>query len=81
MAKNNNIRSVAHQGFSTTAQYYGNSRISSYVGAAQMGFDYGETIATLDEVLFTCKTLGLGLYIDHLSPEWDDAKWETILCR
>jgi len=125
MAKNNNIRSVAHQGFSTTAQYYGNSRISSYVGAAQMGFDYGETdlkftadnipvcshdktftdthdgvtkvtiaectlaelktygycgetIATLDEVLFTCKTLGLGLYIDHLSPEWDDAKWETI---
>lgn len=125
MKQNRNIRSVAHQGYSVTDQYYGNSRISSYVGAAEMGFDYGETdlkftadnvpvcshdktfidtndgvtevviaetplaelktkgyygetIATLDEVLFTCKTLGLGLYIDHLAPFWSDEQWESI---
>lgn len=38
---------------------------------------YGEEIATFDEVLYTCKTHGLSLYIDHLDP-WDDARWNTL---
>ncbi len=38
---------------------------------------YGEVIATFDEVVYTCKTHGLGLYIDHLDP-WDDERWSTI---
>ena len=38
-----NIRSVAHQGYKVSGtSWYGNSRASSYVGAAQHGFDYGE---------------------------------------
>ncbi len=124
MKHNPNFRSVAHQGYSVTEQYYGNSRLSSYIGAAEMGFDYGETdiqftadgipvcshdaafldttdgiakltiaehtlaelkqagyfgetLATLEEVLYTCKMHGLGLYIDHLG-EWDDARWNTV---
>ena len=40
--QNPNIRSVAHQGYSTTSQAYGNSRLSSYIGAKKHGFDFGE---------------------------------------
>lgn len=119
---NPNMRSVAHQGYSTTSQTYGNSRLSSYVGAKKHGFDYGEcdikfssdgvpvcchdasfnsggqtiviaehtwaelqtynyygeTIASLEQVLAKCKELGLGLYIDHLNGSWSDAFWNTI---
>lgn len=122
MQTNPNIRSVAHQGYSTTSQSYGNSRLSSYIGAKKHGFDYGEcdiqfssdgvpvcchdasfdsngttvviaghtlaelktynyygeTIASLDEVVKLCKELGLGLYIDHLNGNWSDAYWNTI---
>ena len=38
---------------------------------------YGETIATFDEVLKTCKEYGLGLYIDQLEM-WNDEKWNTL---
>lgn len=119
---NPNMRSVAHQGYSTTSQAYGNCRLSSYIGAKKHGFDYGEcdikfssdgvpvcchdasfssngttvviadhtlaelktynyygeTIASLDEVVRLCKELGLGLYIDHLDGNWSDAYWNTI---
>lgn len=119
---NPNMRSVAHQGYSTTSQAYGNSRLSSYIGAKKHGFDfgecdiqfssdgvpvcchdasfnsngttvviadhtlaelktynyYGETIASLDEVVKLCKELGLGLYIDHLNGNWSDAYWNTL---
>lgn len=119
---NPNMRSVAHQGYSTTSQTYGNSRLSSYIGAKKHGFDYGEcdiqfssdgvpvcchdasfssdgttvviaehtlaelktynyygeTIASLDEVVKLCKELGLGLYIDHLNGNWSDAYWNTL---
>lgn len=122
MQTNPNMRSVAHQGYSTTSQTYGNSRLSSYIGAKKHGFDfgecdiqfssdgvpvcchnasfssggttvviaehtlaelktynyYGETIASLDEVVKLCKELGLGLYIDHLDGNWSDAYWNTI---
>lgn len=37
-----NVRNIAHQGFSTTSRYYGDSRVSSYIGAANNGFDFGE---------------------------------------
>lgn len=36
------IANVAHQGYSTTSRYYGDSRLSSYIGASKNGFDYGE---------------------------------------
>lgn len=119
------IQSVCHQGYSVTEQYYGNSRLSSYVAAAQKGFDYGETdlkftsdnvpvcchdnsfinthnnhstivisehtyaelktygycgetIASLDEVLQTCKTNGLGLYIDHVYTVDSDIRWSRV---
>lgn len=118
---NNNCKSIAHQGYSTTSQYYGNSRISSYIGAKLHGFDfgecdikwssdnipvcchdnsfvsgddtivisehtlselktynyYGEHIASLEEVIITCKKLGLGLYIDQL-PDFDSSKFDII---
>lgn len=122
--QNPNLRMVSHQGFSVTEQWLGNSRISSYIGAAAHGFHwaetdikftadgipvcchdmaytdshdgkthiviaehtlaelktygyYGEVIATFDEVMYTCKMHGLGLYIDHLDT-WDEEKWETV---
>lgn len=37
-----NIESVAHQGFSTTPQYFGNCRLSAIKGAYLNGFDYAE---------------------------------------
>lgn len=121
---NNNYLSVAHQGYSTTNQTYGNSRISSYIGAKKHGFDtgecdikftkdnvpvcshdpkfydsitnsdivisektfselkqynyFGEQIASFEEVLYTCKQIGLGLYIDHLSSNFTDENWNSI---
>ena len=124
-SKNNrNVLSVAHQGYSVTGTYYGNSRISSYYGAYIMGFDYGETdvafssdgipvcchdasfsdattretvviadhtlaelktynyygekIASLDEVVSTCKQLGLGLFITHVDSSWSDAYFNAM---
>lgn len=120
-----NIESVAHQGFSTTEQYYGNCRVSAVKGAYLNGFDcmeidlqftsdgipvcchdatftdtndnitvvtisshtaeelktygyYGETIATLEEVLAECKRLGLGLYIDKVENISTDARWSNV---
>lgn len=117
---NLNMRSVAHQGFSTTGETYGNCRLSSYIGAKQHGFDfaecdlqwtsdmipvcchdasfnsngttvviadhtlaelktysyYGETIASFEEVLAKCKSLGLGLYIDK---SWFDQTHFNIM--
>lgn len=35
------IRNIAHQGYSSK-QSYGNSRLSAYIEASKMGFDYGE---------------------------------------
>lgn len=37
-----NIESVAHQGYSTTKQYFGNCRLSAVKGAYLKGFDYME---------------------------------------
>lgn len=120
---NVNMRSVAHQGYSTTAQPLGNCRLSSYIGAKIHGFDYGEcdvkwssdnvpvcchdatfydatsgttitinehtwaelqtydyygeTIASLEQVIAKCKELGLGLYVDHLQT-WDSTKWSIL---
>lgn len=117
--------SMAHQGFSATGQYYGNNKISSYIGAFEHGFDtaetdiqwssdgvpvcchdatftdsddgttvitianhtveelktygyYGETIATLDEVMATCKTYGLRLELDKVQPTWTDEQWQAV---
>ena len=39
---------------------------------------YGEVIATFEEVLSTCKTEGLGLYIDHLDASWSDEMWQSV---
>lgn len=40
---NPNMRSVAHQGYSVIdSEFYGNCRLSSYIGAKEHGFDYGE---------------------------------------
>lgn len=36
------IRSIAHQGYSTTSSPYGNNLAESYIRAAEMGFDFGE---------------------------------------
>ena len=54
--KNTNIKSIAHQGYSTTSQPFGNSRISSFIGAKNHGFDYGETDLqwTSDEIPVCC---------------------------
>lgn len=45
----------------------------------ELGY-HGETIATLDEVVRTCKEQGLGLYIDHLYfvDTDDNEKWHYI---
>ena len=53
---NNIVKFFAHQGYSTTSQYYGNSRISSYKGAFLNGFDAGETDVqwTSDEIAVCC---------------------------
>ena len=121
---NNNYLSVAHQGYSITNQTYGNSRISSYIGAKKHGFGagecdikfskdnipvcshdpkfydsitnsdivisektfselkqynyFGEQIASFEEVLSTCKDIGLNLYIDHLSATFTDENWNSI---
>ena len=120
-----NILSIAHQGFSTTEQYFGNCRVSVVHGAYLNGFDhteidlqfssdgvpvcchdatftdthngstvvtiaehtveelkmfgyYGETIATLEEIVAECKRLGLGLYIDKVNNIDSDAKWASV---
>ena len=39
---------------------------------------YGEVIATFEEVVYTCKTEGLGLYIDHLDASWSEEYWASI---
>jgi glycerophosphoryl diester phosphodiesterase len=36
------VRNVAHQGYSITSRFYGDSRLSSYTTLAKNGFDYGE---------------------------------------
>lgn len=119
------IISISHQGYSTTSQYYGNSRLSSYLGSYLHGFEcaevdivwssdgvpvcchdatfidthdnstvitiaehtvdelktygyYGETIATLDEVVSTCKTYGLKLELDKVSSAWTDIQWQRV---
>lgn len=116
---------ISHQGYSVTSEYYGNSRISSFIGSYEHGFKtaecdiqwssdgvpmcchdatfldthdgvtiitianhtaadlqtygyYGETIATLEEVVSTCKQYGLRLELDKLSSSWTAAQWDTI---
>lgn len=39
---------------------------------------YGGTIATLDEVVSLCKTLGMDLEIDQLSTDLTDAQWNSV---
>ena len=41
--KNQNFRSIAHQGYSITGENEGNCRLSAYYAAARAGFDYAET--------------------------------------
>lgn len=40
---------------------------------------YGEKIASLEQVLSTCKKLGLKLYIDHVYYSWSSTAWNTLL--
>ena len=40
---------------------------------------YGEKIATFDEVVAACKSVGLGLYIDRVGEINTDARWSHIL--
>ena len=40
---------------------------------------YGEKIATFDEVVAICKSVGLGLYIDRVGEINTDEKWSHIL--
>ena len=120
--ENKNLESVAHQGFSTNGQAYGNCRISSYIGAKEAGFTagecdikwtsdmipvcchdasftsngqtivigshtyaelitydyYGETIASFDQVVETCKSLGLNLYIDQVYSNWSSTSYDKV---
>lgn len=39
---------------------------------------YGEKIATFEEVLSTCKKLGLKLYIDHVYYGWTETAWQIF---
>lgn len=47
---------AAHQGFSITASYYGNSRLSSFKAAGKLGFNIGETDIkwSLDDIPVCC---------------------------
>jgi len=39
---------------------------------------YGETIASFDEVVEICKTLGLGLYVDHIASTLTDTQYTQL---
>ena len=39
---------------------------------------YGETVATLEEIVAECKRLGIGLYIDKVSNINTDEKWNNV---
>lgn len=39
---------------------------------------YGGTIASFEEIVAECKSVGLGLYIDHLVNSWTDAQWNSL---
>ena len=40
---------------------------------------YGETIASLDQVVEYCKQLGLNLYIDHIYHTWSTSSFDKII--
>ena len=39
---------------------------------------YGGTIASFDEIVKTCKTCGMGVYVDHLDGSWTQANWDSL---
>ena len=42
MSRSRSLRSICHQGYTTTSSSYGNNLADGYVKAAKMGFDFGE---------------------------------------
>jgi len=64
-----NVPVCCHEGTFTDATTGNTITIASENYADLIGYDYyGETIASLDEVMASCKTHGIGVVIDQISP-------------
>lgn len=74
--KNQNVLSIAHQGYATDGKPYGYSKLEAFVNASHNGFDYGETdlIFSSDEVAFCCHD---GSFVDGTSGETIDISQHT----